>query len=69
MKQNIGHIDRGLRLVIGLACLAGAYTRENHDAGFGVLLIVGVPILISAVSAYSILYSVFSISTRNPQGR
>ena len=62
MKQNIGSIDRGLRIVIGLVLLAWFFLGKGEGPWHYALLIGIVPLATAAFGTCP-LYTVLGIST------
>lgn len=61
LKTNMGTIDRGLRIVLGLALLAGFFL--NADAGLRWLYLLGIVPLATGLIGSCPLYSIFGFST------
>jgi len=61
-SKNVGKMDRGARIVLGLALLAGWFA--NGDGAFAWLYLVGALVaLATGLTGSCGLYSVFGIST------
>ncbi|HSF63403.1 MAG TPA: DUF2892 domain-containing protein [Paracoccaceae bacterium] len=60
-KTNVGGIDRILRIVLGLALLAGFFL--NADASYRWLYLIGIVPLATGLMQTCPLYSVLGIST------
>ena len=60
-KQNVGGIDRIIRIVVGLALIAGYFL--NPDASLRWLYLVGIIPLATGVLGTCGLYSLIGIST------
>jgi len=60
-KTNVGTIDRALRIVVGLALIAGFFL--NSEASLRWLYLIGVVPLATGLMRTCPLYSVFGIST------
>lgn len=58
---NVGGIDRILRIVVGLALLAGFFLHV--DAGFRWLYLIGIVPLATGLMSTCPLYSLFGLST------
>ncbi|BAN68827.1 YgaP family membrane protein [endosymbiont of unidentified scaly snail isolate Monju] len=58
MKQNIGGIDRTLRLVVGVALLAWGYVNQNWWGAVGII-----PLFTGAIG-WCPLYLPFGLSTK-----
>lgn len=58
---NVGTIDRIVRIVIGLALLAGFFL--NTDASLRWLYLIGIVPLVTGLFSTCPLYSLFGIST------
>lgn len=63
MTTNESSIDRIIRLVIGVAALAGAFAVGFGSVGGIILAVVGVVMLVTAAVGFCPLYRVFGIST------
>jgi hypothetical protein len=61
LKTNVGGIDRILRIVVGLALLAGFFL--NADASMRWLYLIGVVPLATGLMQTCPLYSIFGLST------
>ena len=61
LKKNVGTLDRVLRIVLGLALLAGFFL--NPDAGLRWLYLIGIVPLATGLMSTCPLYSLFGIST------
>ncbi len=65
MQQNVGNIDRVVRVVIGLGLLSLFFVLEGNARWLG---FVGfIPLLTSAVS-WCPAYAVFGVDTRETRG-
>ncbi len=60
-KKNVGQIDRILRIVIGVALLAGFFL--NADAAYRWLYLIGIVPLATGLMGSCAIYSVFGFST------
>ena len=60
-KTNVGGIDRILRIVVGLALLAGFVL--NADATFRWAYLIGIVPLLTGLMSSCPLYSILGIST------
>lgn len=60
-KTNVGGIDRALRIVVGLALLAGFFL--NADASMRWLYLIGIVPLATGLMSTCPLYSIFGLST------
>lgn len=60
--RNEGGADRVVRVIIGLALLAVGLFRL-HGAGAVVLDIVGVVVVLTGITGFCALYSLFGIKT------
>lgn len=58
MKQNVGGIDRIVRLIIGLALIAWGYMNQNWWGAIGII-----PLFTAAIG-WCPLYLPFSLSTK-----
>ena len=61
LKKNVGQIDRVLRIVIGLALIAGFFL--NADAAYRWLYLIGIVPLATGLTGSCALYSIFGFST------
>lgn len=61
LKTNIGGIDKILRIVIGLALIAGFFL--NADAAYRWLYLIGIVPLVTGLMGSCPLYSIFGMST------
>ena len=61
MKQNVGGIDRVLRIVLGIALLAAFFML--HEASYRWLLLIGIVPLATGLISSCPLYSIFGLST------
>ncbi len=68
MKKTVGITDRVARVVIAAAGVAGAGV-VGFSTGWGVVLVVVAAVmLVTGLSGYCPLYSLFGISTRGSGG-
>ncbi len=63
MKQNMGTIDRALRIGSGLALVGMSLNRNNGMMGY-ILPVVGGMLLVEGLTSYSAVYDRMGISTR-----
>tara|TARA_R110000851_G_scaffold207118_1_gene359104 strand:+ start:216 stop:419 length:204 start_codon:yes stop_codon:yes gene_type:complete len=61
LKKNVGSIDRALRILLGLALLAGFVL--NRDGAYSWLYLVGVVPLVTGLMSSCPLYSILGLST------
>jgi hypothetical protein len=61
MKKNVGGIDRILRIVVGLALIAGYFF--NTDATYSWLYLLGIIPLATGLMSNCLLYSILGINT------
>lgn len=61
LKKNVGGIDRVLRIVLGLALLAGFFL--NTEATYRWAYLIGIVPLLTGVMSTCPLYSILGIST------
>ena len=59
--KNVGTIDKALRIIVGLALLAGFFL--NADAAYRWLYLIGIIPLATAFMGSCPLYSILGIST------
>lgn len=70
MKTNEGTADRAIRVVLGVAAIAGALLVGASSVAGIVLFVVAGVLLVTAAVGFCPLYRVFGISTcRVPAGR
>lgn len=60
-KLNVGGIDRILRIVVGLALIAGFFL--NVDSSYRWLYLIGIVPLATGLAGSCLLYSMFGLST------
>lgn len=63
MKANVGGIDRVLRVVVGLVCIAYALEYIAPGTGYNVWGWIGVPLILSALFKFCPAYPLLGIST------
>ncbi len=65
-SRNEGNVDRGIRLVVGIALLWGAWNVVTLQAGalHWVAIVVGVLMLFTGLSGSCLLYKAVGIDTR-----
>lgn len=61
MKKNVGNIDRILRVVLGLALLAGFFL--NADGAYRWLYLIGIVPLATGLMSSCPIYSIFGLSS------
>jgi hypothetical protein len=61
MTKNVGNIDRILRIVLGLALLAGFFL--NADGAYRWLYLIGIIPLATGLISSCPIYSIFGLST------
>lgn len=61
MTKNVGGIDRILRIVIGLALIAGFFL--NSDGTYSWLYLIGIVPLLTGVFSTCALYSLIGVNT------
>ncbi|MCX7644191.1 MAG: DUF2892 domain-containing protein [Rhodobacteraceae bacterium] len=61
LKKNVGGIDRVLRIVVGLALIAGFFL--NTDATYRWLYLIGIVPLLTGLLSTCPVYSLLGIST------
>jgi hypothetical protein len=64
MKQNVGGIDKGIRIVAGLALLAFAAFGDGSARWFG---LIGVVPLLTVVFGFCPVYALIGFSTSQPK--
>lgn len=60
-KSNVGGLDKILRIVVGLALLAGFFL--NTEASYRWLYLIGIVPLLTGLLGTCPLYSIFGIKT------
>jgi hypothetical protein len=61
LKKNVGTVDRVLRIVVGLALLAGYFIYP--DASYRWAFLIGIVPLVTGLVSSCPLYSILGIST------
>ena len=61
LKKNVGSIDRALRVLLGLALLAGFVL--NRDSAYSWLYLIGVVPLVTGLMSSCPLYTILGLST------
>ena len=61
LKKNVGQIDRILRIVLGLALIAGFFL--NRDGAYSWLYLLGIIPLATGLMSSCPLYSILGMST------
>ena len=61
LKKNVGGIDRILRIVVGLALIAGFFL--NREGAYSWLYLIGVVPLVTGLMSTCPAYSIFGLST------
>lgn len=61
LKKNVGKVDRTLRILVGLALLAGF--ALNRDSAYSWLYLIGIVPLITGLMSSCPLYSIFGLNT------
>jgi Inner membrane protein YgaP-like, transmembrane domain len=60
MKRNVGFLDRGVRIVVGLALLSLLFVLEGQSRWLG---LIGVIPLLTALVGYCPLYGILGLSS------
>ncbi len=60
MEKNVGSLDRGVRIIIGLALLSLVFLRQDSSRWFG---LIGVLPLLTASLSWCPLYTVLGVKT------
>jgi hypothetical protein len=60
MINNVGTLDRGIRVIIGLAFLSVIFLRPDGSRWFG---LIGLIPLVTAYLSWCPLYTVFGVKT------
>ena len=61
LKKNVGTIDRALRIILGLALLAGFFL--NAGGAWSWLYLIGIVPLVTGLMSSCPLYSILGMST------
>ncbi|KGM88610.1 hypothetical protein rosmuc_01444 [Roseovarius mucosus DSM 17069] len=61
LKKNVGSIDRALRILLGLALLAGFVL--NREGAYSWLYLIGIVPLVTGLMSSCPLYSILGLST------
>jgi len=61
MKENVGGVDKVMRIVVGLALLSLVFVLEGNARWWG---LVGLPLLLTGITGYCPGYMPFGISTK-----
>lgn len=61
MKQNVGGIDRALRIIVGIVLLAAFFMLP--EAGYRWFLLIGIVPLATGLMGSCPAYSIFGVST------
>nr|WP_210877671.1 DUF2892 domain-containing protein [Roseovarius autotrophicus] len=61
LKKNVGTLDRALRIILGVALLAGFFF--NRDAAYSWLYLIGVVPLVTGLISSCPLYTIFGLRT------
>ncbi|ARE81820.1 hypothetical protein RTM1035_08984 [Roseovarius sp. TM1035] len=61
LKKNVGSIDRALRILFGLALLAGF--ALNREGAYSWLYLIGIIPLVTGLMSSCPLYSILGLST------
>ncbi|MGK8236013.1 DUF2892 domain-containing protein [Roseovarius sp. MS2] len=61
LKKNVGSIDRALRILFGLALLAGF--ALNRESAYSWLYLIGIIPLVTGLMSSCPLYSILGLST------
>lgn len=64
MEKNVGSLDRGVRIIIGLALLSLVFLRQDSSRWFG---LIGVLPLLTASLSWCPLYTVLGVKTCSAQ--
>jgi hypothetical protein len=64
MKENVGSVDRVIRVIVGLALLSLVFLL---DGGIRWVGLIGVIPLLTAVMSFCPLYAILGVNTRSPQ--
>ena len=61
MKQNIGSVDRTLRIIVGLALLSLLFMLDGNARWLG---LIGIVLILTAMVKWCPIYGVFGIGKR-----
>ena len=61
LKQNMGSVDRTLRIIVGLALLSLIFILDGNARWLG---LIGIVLILTAAVKWCPIYSVFSIGKR-----
>lgn len=61
LKKNVGKLDRTLRIVVGLALIAGFFL--NRDSAYGWLYLIGIVPLVTGLMSSCPAYSILGVNT------
>ncbi|SHL52423.1 Protein of unknown function [Roseovarius marisflavi] len=61
LKKNVGTIDRALRIIVGLALLAGFFL--NRDGAYSWLYLIGIIPLVTGLLSSCPLYTILGLRT------
>ncbi|WP_294607951.1 DUF2892 domain-containing protein [Roseovarius sp.] len=61
LKKNVGSIDRALRIIVGLALLAGFFL--NRDGAYSWLYLIGIIPLVTGLLSSCPLYTILGLRT------
>jgi hypothetical protein len=64
LQQNVGSVDRVIRVVLGIVLLALALTQVLTSALAVIAIIVGVVLIVTAVFSFCPLYAAFKLNTK-----
>jgi hypothetical protein len=60
MEKNVGSLDRGVRIIVGLALLSLVFLRQDSSRWFG---LIGLLPLLTASLSWCPLYTVLGVKT------
>ena len=61
LKKNVGSLDRALRIIVGLALLAGFFL--NRDGAYSLLYLIGIIPLVTGLLSSCPLYTILGLRT------
>jgi hypothetical protein len=64
MEKNVGSLDRGVRIIVGLALLSLVFLRQDSSRWFG---LIGLVPLLTASLSWCPLYTVLGVKTCSAQ--
>lgn len=62
MKANVGSVDRGLRIVVGIVLLSLLFILEGNARWLG---LIGIVLILTGAVSFCPLYAILGIKTRS----